>query len=323
MATTEYAESTAYLQSLASAAKLSIENTSNRIWGLAANKGKKASLKETRFTHTVGDPDLGTAPKLTDFFSISDNADPALQKLNADADAWMAKYFPSMNECLKTLPEEWLCGVIGGTKPFGLDATVFEIVWHRARDRAYRAMATEQRIVETEFAARGFTIPPGAMVARMSEAVDKAGLAIAEVNREQAIKDAEIRLDILKFAEEQALNYKRGILAALADFMRQWIMLPDKDLERARVKAQATASLYSALSSFHNVELSYEELKMKAKQLAAEVDGDIDRNRIANLPDKDEADKAQALGQVARAFADIASQAANAAGTLVASIESV
>ncbi|MNR21114.1 hypothetical protein D3C85_1379950 [compost metagenome] len=143
------------------------------------------------------------------------------------------------------------------------------------------------------------------------------------MNVEQAIKDAEIRLELLKFAEEQALNYKRGILQALADFVRQWISLPDKDIERSRVKAQAMGQFYSALSTYYNVQVAFEELELKAKQATANVDISVDRNRIANAGVDDTTGKAQALGQATRAFSEISSQAANAAGTLVAQIESI
>ncbi|MOA10207.1 hypothetical protein D3C78_1300870 [compost metagenome] len=200
---------------------------------------------------------------------------------------------------------------------------MFELVWQRARDKAYRALATETAELTAGFAARGFTLPPGAMAGRIAAAGERASDAIAEVNVAQAIKDAEIRLELLKFAEEQALNYKRGILQALADFVRQWISLPDKDIERSRVKAQAMGQFYSALSTYYNVQVAFEELELKAKQATANVDISVDRNRIANAGVDDTTGKAQALGQATRAFSEISSQAANAAGTLVAQIESI
>ncbi|HEY6612770.1 MAG TPA: hypothetical protein VIZ86_16775 [Pseudomonas sp.] len=315
-----YADSTSFLQQLASAAKLDVSNTTSKIWNLTDDSN--TDLRDPRFSHAVSKPNIGPPPKLSDLLDFGDTSDGRLQKLNSDADAWMAKYFPSM-DALDSLPEEWLVGVISGVKPFGLDATVFELVWHRARDRAYRSMASEQRQIEATHAARGWTIPPGSMVAAMGEAAERAGLAILEVNREQAIKDAEIKQALLQFAMEQALNYKRGILAALADFYRQWIALPDNDLERARLKAQATGSLYSALSTYYNVELSFEELKLKAEQAKTQTDLDHDRNQIALLNASDASGKAAALGQAARAFSEIAAQAAQSAGSLVAQIENI
>lgn len=318
-----YAESTAFLQALANEAILEVRNTRGSIVSLTEPNSDNTALRHPDFKYTVTKPSLGPAPRLSDVLELGDSTDAWLQKLDADADAWMAKYFPAMSAGLQTLPEDWLCGVIAGTKPFGMDQTVFELVWHRARDRAYRTMASEQTALEAAFTGRGFTLPPGALVAQMADSAERAGNAILEVNREQAIKDAEIKLELLKFALEQALNYKRGILQALADFTRQWISMPDHDLERARIKAQATSTLYSALSSYYNVEVAFEELKLKAKQTDVETDLADDRNRIANRQAADAAGKANALGQATRAMGDIAAQAASSAGTLTAEIESL
>lgn len=315
---TTYSDSTTFLQQLASAAKLDVNNTTYKIWNMAEGTDK-AKLEEARFTYTPKTSPRHEAPRLSDMLDFGETSAARLIKLDSDADAWMTKYFPNAGS-LDGLAEDWMAGVISGIKPFGLDSTVFDLVWHRARDRAHRTMASEQRQIESVFASRGFTVPPGAMVAAISESVERAGVAILEVNREQAVKDAEIKQALLQFAIEQATNYKRGILAALADFYRQWAILPNDDMERARIRAQATSSFYSALSSYANVEVAYEELHMKARQLAAEVDQGIDRNRIAMLQATDNPGKAAALGQAARASADIAAQAAQSAGTLVAEI---
>lgn len=323
MTTSNYSASTDFLQKLANSAMLQVDNTRSMIWNLIEPTSDFAYLREPDFTYSVSKPSLGTPPKLSDVLDLGDTTDTRLEKLNADAAAWMDKFFPSMDKCLRELPEDWLCGVISGVKPFGQDATVFELVWHRARDRAYRTMATEQRQLEAAFTGRGFTLPPGAMVAAMGEAAERADTAILDVNREQAIKDAEIKLEILKFAEQQALTYKLGILQALADFYRQWIALPDQDLERARLKAQALSSLYSALSSYYNVEVAFEELGLKAKQADVQTDLEVDRNRITNRKNSDASGKAAALANAARAFGDVASQAAASAGTLTAEIESL
>lgn len=323
MMASNYPASTEFLQSLASAAELETRNTRSMIWNLAEPDADAAELRDPNFAHAVGLPSLGAPPKLSDFLDVGDGTDATMAKLDADAAAWMDRYFPAMDACLRTLPEDFLCGVIAGTKPFGLDATVFELVWHRARDRAYKGMATEQRQIEAKFSAAGWTLPPGAMATTLVAAGERASDAIAEVNREQAIKDAEIKLELLKFAEEQALNYKRGILSSLADFYRAWISLPDKDIERSRLRAQASASLYSALSSYYNVEVAFEELRLKAAQTDVDTDLAVDRNRIANREANDNSGKANALAQAARAFGDVAAQAAASAGTLVAEIESI
>lgn len=316
MASTEYETTTNSLMEIAQRALAEAQNT--RGWIGAFNSVR---APDTKFRHSVNRPSLGPAPKFSELFENGNSTAPEIIRLNNEADAWIEKYFPAINQCLRTLPEDWLCGVISGTKPFGMDKTVFEIVWHQARDRAYRSANSSMRSLEASFSSRGFSLPPGALVAALSQAESDADQAIAEVNIAQAIKDAEIKLELLKFAEEQAIRLKLGIMDAMARFYQMWLAVPDQDIERARIRAQAMSAFYAALSNYHNVEVAFEQLRLEAAKagLSADLRSDDREMEAASilrtgLP---------AVGQVAQAFGNIASGAASAAGTLVAQIESI
>lgn len=311
-----YDATTNKLMTIAERALMEAQNTRGWIGAFSS-----VNAPDTNFRHNVNKPSLGPAPKFSELFDNVDNTAPEIIRLNREADEWLDKYFPSINGCLRTLPEDWLCGVISGTKPFGMDKTVFEIVWHQARDRAYRSANSSQRSLEAAFSSRGFTMPTGALVAAMSEVEAQADLAVAEVNRAQAIKDAEIKLELLKFAEEQAIRLKLGIMDAMARFYQMWFAVPDRDIERARIRAQAMSAFYSALSNYHNVEVAFEQLRLEAAKAGLTADLQSDDRRMeaerilrAGLP---------SIGAVAQAFGNIASGAASAAGTLVAQIESI
>jgi hypothetical protein len=280
----------------------------------------KPNMQEARFAFTVARPAMQPPPSFGELFG-TDTTNTTAGWLEGQVTQWLNNYFPTINGCLKTLPDEWLCDVIAGVKPFGYSQTYFDLVWHQARDRAYRTRRSETETIAENFSARGFTLPPGAMVAALDAAQQRASDAILEVNREQAIKDAEVKLELLKFAEEQALRYKLGVMQSLGDFYRQWSTLPDKDIEKARIRAQATASLYSALSSYYNVEVAFEQLRLRAAETKFGIDGDIDERRIKLFGTDNNAN--QALGSAVRGFADISAAAASAAGTLVAQIESI
>lgn len=310
----DYSTTTNNLMQIAQRALAEAQNTRGWVGAFSSVR-----TSDTKFNHEVKRPSLGEAPKFSDMFGEDVGLSPEVIRLNNEADAWMDKYFPALNNCLRTLPEDWLCGVIGGTKPFGMDQTVFELVWHRARDRAYRTANTSSRTLEAAFSARGFTMPPGALVAALAASESEASQAIAEVNIAQAIKDADIKLDLLKFAEEQAIRLKLGIMDAMARFYQLWHAMPDREIERARVRAQAMAAFYSAVSSYHNVEVAFEQLRLEAAKAEADVETGNDNRKLegdkvlrAGLP---------AIGQIAGAFGNIASGAASAAGTLVAQIE--
>jgi len=313
-----YDDTTAFLQSVATDALNSANNNASRIWGL---NDVTANLREPNFAVSLDKPDIGPPPTFGDLFDGGDNTDPTIQYLNAQSDAWVAKYFPSITGCLKTIPDEWLCGVIGGTRPFGIDSTVFDLVWHNARDRAYRTANSETEEITAAFSARGFSLPPGALVDAIARSEERASDTILEVNIQQAIKDADIKNELLQFAVAQSIAYKTAIMGALVDFYRTWLTVPDKDIERARIKAQAMSALYSALSAYYNVEIRFEELRLRAAQTDAEIDLGVDRNRIGRQGHF--TGLAGPFASAVGSFANIAAQAAVAGGSLTAEIETI
>lgn len=295
------------------------EATNTRGW--IVNLQGKRNAKQASFSHKLERPTIQPPPAFSDLFEGADTSGSEIKRLNTEEEAWLAKYFPAINGCLKTLPEEFICGVVGGVKPFGMDATIFEMVWHRARDRAYRAQASETKNIAATFSGAGFGLPPGAMAVAVTESEQRASEAIAAVNVEQAIKDAEIKLDLLKFAEQLGIDLKLGVMRAMADFYRMWYSLPDRDIERARIRSQAMATFYQALSSYHNVDVAYSRLALEVARTKADVSIENARLDLAASSDLDA--NLGALGQAVSAFGDVASGAASAASTLVAQLENV
>ena len=312
-----YDETTAFLQSQATTALTEARNNASRIYSLPP----QVTLREPQFDVDLTKPDIGPPPNFGDLFQGGDSTDPTIQYLNEQSDKWIQKYFPSISGNLRSIPDDWLAGVIGGTRPFGTDNTVFELVWHNARDRAYRTRNSEVRTLESEFSTRGFELPPGALVDALASAEQRASDAIMEINIQQAMKDADIKNDLLKFAVQTAATYKLGIMDSLVNFYRSWITLPDKDIERARIKAQAMSALYSALSTYYNVEISFEELRLRAAQIESGIDIDVDRNRLNRQGNF--GPTAAALGSAVSAFANLAGQANQGGGSLAAKIETL
>ncbi|MFG0381110.1 hypothetical protein ACF8C6_09115 [Pseudomonas sp. zbq_18] len=312
-----YDATTSFLQGIAQQALTAASNNASRIYSLPPH----ASLRNPNFSVALEKPDIGKPPQFSDLFVTGDSTSPTLLYMNEQADAWIAKYFPQIANGFQSMPEDALLGILTGTKPFGIDKTVFELVWHQARDRAYRAASSEQRTLEASYSARGFTLPPGQLIDAIGQVQQRATDSIHDVNRDQAMKDAEIKQGMLQAALQLSTQLKLGVMSALGDFYRQWITLPDKDIERARIKSQAMASLYGALSSYYNVEIAFEDLRLKAAQLKAGVDLDVDKSKIAQQ--QLSTSIAGALGSAVNAFADAAGSASQAGGTLSAQLENV
>jgi hypothetical protein len=260
-------------------------------------------------------PDMAKPLALGDILQ-SDNSSETLEFINAETEALIDKYFPEINGCLRYTPEQWLCGIITGQEPFGLSKEVFEAVWHESRDREYRARNSAVEQIRSEFSQRGFRTPPGAMIKAVMLAEERASDAIGEVNRAQTVRNAEIKLDLLKFAEEQAIRLKLGIFQAISTYYRVLMDLPNKDVEASRMKVAAYASFNESMSSYYRVQLGFEELRLNAAKLRMDGKLDESRIRVASL----DGSRNAALGQATRAFADVAAQAAGSAGTINANI---
>lgn len=273
------------------------------------------NLNNPRLNYSWRKPNLEPPPGFGEILP-PDTSGSTIKFLDAEVDKLIAKYFPEINACLKDTPERWLCGIITGEKPLGLSQEAFELAWHQGRDRAYRSANSEVQQIAQRYSAAGFTLPPGAMVSAINQAEERASDAIAEVNRVQTIRDIELKWEMLKFAEEQAIMYKLGIMRLIADYYRQFLEIPNRDMEMFRVKAQAYAAMQSALASYYQVELGFEQLRLRAEESRAGITVDTDRNKISatnnNAPG--------ALAQAARGFTDVASAASDAQSALIADL---
>lgn len=306
-------QSAGFLQSFSNNALSRASILANRIGSFVPAPGK------VDFSYTPKKPNIKAPPAIGDLLSADTKAD-SIQFLNAETEKWLDKYFPNLNSCLKYQPEEWACGILTGQEPFGLSREIFESVWHEGRDRAYRAASAESEQIRAEYSSRGFSMPPGAMIAAARNVEIRAGEAIAEVNRVQTLRDAEIKLDLVKFAATTAAQIKTGMMQVLANFYNQWVGVMNRDVDMARSKAQAYSALTSALSSYYNVELGFEELRLKAAQGKSNA-GEATMRLFMQEGDVRAAQN-RSLAQAAQAFADAAGSAANAQGSLQAEVYS-
>jgi hypothetical protein len=309
---------------------MTIDSTNSQLFSLAqqslsyasGSAGKinivsKPTLKETQFSYSVGSINLQEPPKFSDLFGGTDNAAVNISSVNGDVAAWMAKYFPSISGDFKSVPEDYLVSVISGVKPFGIPGTIFDLVWHQARDRAGRTVRAEQATLSATFSSRGFSLPPGALIDQLAQSERRTTDATLDVNREQAIKDADLKNQILQQAVQLANQLKLGIMNTAAELFRAYTAMYQLDAQSAQIKASAYQSFYNALASYYNVEVNMEQLKLRAAETKSSVDGGIDSNRIRNYA-ADSTGSAHA--NAANAFAHISGSAASAVGTLDAHI---
>lgn len=309
----EYDSTTQSLLDLATTALDRATQATGRI-----GTGARPSLKETAFTYEPGALNLQAPPQFSDLFGVNNDADPNIAAINSQVSDALKTFFPNISSSLAGIPEEWIAGVVGGTKPFGQDQTAFAVVFQRQRDRAAQATRSEQRTLEANFSSRGFSLPPGALATLLAQSEQRATEAALDTNREQAIQEANIKRELLQFAVQQATALKTGIMQAYADYFRSYYQVYELDATRERTRASAYQAFYGALSSYYNVEVNWEELKLRAAQLKAGTAANIDQNRLesARITAAN-----SGLGAAVQGFSNIAAGAASSAGSLVAHIE--
>ena len=170
----------------------------------------------------------------------------------------------------------------GGTGiPPAIEAALFD----RARIREdVVALKARQEAVDS-FAGRGFTMPPGMLVAQVNAIVEDNQLKAGAINRDILNQSAQWEIDNLRFAVQQGMAIE-GVLMNLFQQMAQ------RTFEAARYKVESEIALYNARVGLFN-----------AQQNAYQVAATVFKIRIEGALAKIEAFKAQiqaqqAIGQV-------------------------
>lgn len=279
--------------------------------------------KDIDFKFNPKRPDMKEPPNIGDLLSDYETQDVNVLLLNDAAEAWIKKYFPNMFDCISSEPETWACGILGGSAEFGMNKKAFDAAWHEGRDRAYRQARSEKAQIDATYSAQGFDLPQGAYMAALTHAEVRASEAVAEINRQQTIKDAEIKQELIKLAVQTATQLKTSMMQMLASFFCKVVDLArhEPGADKMRAKAQAYSAFISGLSSYYNVELGFEKLRLDAERTKAGV-SETNMKLKAELTQKGLDSKNASLGQVAKGFADAAGAAANAASSLQAELYS-
>lgn len=279
--------------------------------------------KEIKFSFDPNKPNMEKPPKIGDLLDDNEKQDVNVMLLNDAAEAWIQKYFPNIADCLSVQPEEWACGILSGRDAFGMNKAAFDASWHEGRDRAYRQAGTEKAQIDASYSLRGFGLAPGAHASAMVSAEIRASDAVADINRQQTIKDAEIKLELIKLAANTATQVKTSLMQMLSSFFGNIVSLAKHDpgADKMRARAQAYSAFMGGLSNYFNVELGFEKLRLDtAMAKTATEEANVKLN--SELKFKGIDSRNAGFAQAANGFAQAAGSAANAASSLQAELYS-
>lgn len=105
----------------------------------------------------------------------------------------------------------------------GLPPVIVENIWGRARDQAVVEAQSLESQAYSDFAARGYAKPPGALAAELQNIRYQRYNKTASASRDAAIKQAEIIVDLQKFAVDTALRTYNDFVNALIGYLRAYL----------------------------------------------------------------------------------------------------
>lgn len=147
-------------------------------------------------------------------------------------------------DAVKTKLAFWL-----GDNQTGLSDAIYQAIWQRAREREDGISLQAREESFEEFAARGFSLPPGALVRRNQEIIQGNQDKSSSLSREQAIKQAEMEVDNVRYAMTEASRLE----VALIDNHLQTERL---GFDIARTTVDLALQLFAAQVNRYNADVS-------------------------------------------------------------------
>lgn len=221
---------------------------------------------------------------------------------------FFSEYFPNECDYLQEAQSQ-LCEMLeGGT---GIPAHIENQIWQRDRSRVLEDVNRARDETLSAFASRGFPLPPGAAAHTIRLAQADAQNKIAQQSRDVAIKHIEILIENIKFAIQNALEYRIKGIQAAGEYIKVLALGPEIAMKLATSAAGAQAQLISAASQYYRNRIAVEELKLDVLKFNASTSAEMAMNNVREFSQRLKA-RTDTLSAAARAAGDQAAAALNA-----------
>jgi hypothetical protein len=209
----------------------------------------------------------------------------------------------------------WVTNTItnGGT---GIPAAVEDQIWQRDRDRILRSSLQAQNSAYADFAARGFSLPPGSLTAQLEKIRTEGLLKLAEVSRDAAIKQAEIEIENIRFAVKLAIDTRLKAIEVACDYIKAMALGPEIATKLVDKTQDAQARLIAATADYYRARLARDELSLKAWATLMEQKGKDGSTNITGWNQGIDAKVRAAVG-AADSYGKVASAALSALTSIV------
>ena len=252
-------------------------------------------------------PRVAEGAELAKFHLLSD---AIIDKLVDVFRNYLTEFLP--NECpYLERAQRWICRTLSGQNPTGLEAFIEQQIWDRERDRILAERDRAKATAYSDFASRGYPMPPGALNEAILVLERENMRQIGESSRTIAIEMAKIELENMRFAVEQAIALYTGATSAAGEYIKALALGPQIGMEVIPSVTDSQSKLIEAANSYYQSRIAIAEMIQKNAQFNAEMNNKARSENAALGLDRAKANQ-QALIDRAKITATMASAALNA-----------
>jgi len=176
-------------------------------------------------------------------YPLGSNA--ALAVVEGMQEAWVTKFFPAtVQNGIDTLLQSV-------TQTLVLEA-MQEIIWSRARAQVLRQSQAWEDEVVTEWAGRGFTLPPGILANQIQQKNQEYNNKIAELAAQEAEKALDIQVEGVKFAADIAVKLKTGLLSAMNGYIGEYSRVMENEMNHNIATFSSRNNLFGAINAYYD-----------------------------------------------------------------------
>lgn len=173
---------------------------------------------------------------------------------------FLTEFFPDFEVCSEVV-EQWICDQIqnGG---MGLPIAVESAMFQRGRDRILQEGARQEDEIANRFAARGFSIPSGALAKMLASIQRDVNQKIADYNRDIIVEHAKIQVETTKFAVAQAVDLKKSVINYMLDYIGRYLGIYQIAGQKGAGFVDAKQNLYNTMSDYYRTLIANGQLEM-------------------------------------------------------------
>jgi hypothetical protein len=166
-------------------------------------------------------------------------------------DTYLNDYFP-LDACIQPSSDAWICDVINGNpaREIGLPNHVAQAMWQRGRENIVAEGQSAESKVMSQFAMSGFTMPTGVLAAQLDEVRQAQDDKLLKHTTDVTIEVAKIKVDVTKFAVEQAVRLRLGIADAVVGLVNAYVGVYKAAADAAAAQVEAKQKMYNSAAAW-------------------------------------------------------------------------